>query len=387
MASAMKFVLYSPTISPHQIPMVEEMIRRVGLEECRYVYSRLMTEERRSIGWSEEKKSWMLSESDNGTKEALRNAQIVISGIRNLELFKDRSKANKITIYTSERWFKPSLGILRLIKCSYIKMAIDFVRLLREAPLFYYYPIGIHAAADMARLCGLVHGDLSCLFKVPELDFDHRPGGKVWLKDGGDGKKYCLDKMRMWGYYVEPSRTVTLPVQEVSKAKPQEIKVLWVGRLLDLKRVDTIVRAVSENANLKRVDTTLPKISLDIYGAGPEENRLKKMARGYEDLIRFHSPVPIADVRRLMREHDVYVLASNAYEGWGAVVSEALEEGMKVLGTFEAGSSATILPKYNLFRAGDWRRLMQLLRNSDKNSKLNSWTARHAAETLEAIIR
>jgi len=382
MASAMKFVLYSPTISPHQIPMVEEMIRRVGLEECRYVYSRIMTEERRSIGWSEEKKSWMLSESDNGTKEALRNAQIVISGIRNLELFKDRSKANKITIYTSERWFKPSLGILRLIKCSYIKMAIDFVRLLREAPLFYYYPIGIHAAADMARLCGLVHGDLSCLFKVPELDFDHRPGGKVWLKDGGDGKKYCLDKMRMWGYYVEPSRTVTVPVQEVSKAKPQEIKVLWVGRLLNLKRVDTIVRAVGEHASLKRVDNLLPKITLDIYGFGPEETKLRRLAAKYGDVIKFYPPVPISEVRRLMREHDVYVLSSNEYEGWGAVVSEALEEGMKVVGTYEAGSSATILPESNLFNAGDWKGLLNLFNASGKSADIGNWNAEFAARWL-----
>ena len=62
-----------------------------------------------------------------------------------------------------------------------------------------------------------------------------------------------------------------------------------------------------------------------------------------------------------MHEHDIYVLASDAHEGWGAVVSEALEEGMKVLGTYEAGASATILPITNLFHAGDWRSLMTML--------------------------
>ena len=63
--------------------------------------------------------------------------------------------------------------------------------------------------------------------------------------------------------------------------------------------------------------------------------------------------MPVAEVRAFMRSHEVYVLPSNAYEGWGAVVSEALEEGMEVLGTYEAGSSATVLPQENLFHAGD----------------------------------
>ena len=63
-----------------------------------------------------------------------------------------------------------------------------------------------------------------------------------------------------------------------------------------------------------------------------------------EDMVMFMPAQPMEKVRELMREHDLFVLASNAYEGWGAVVSEALEEGMRVLGTFEAGASAAILP-------------------------------------------
>ena len=50
-------------------------------------------------------------------------------------------------------------------------------------------------------------------------------------------------------------------------------------------------------------------------------------------------------VRELMREHDLFVFPSNGLEGWGAVVSEALEEGMNVIGTFESGAPATLLPK------------------------------------------
>jgi glycosyltransferase involved in cell wall biosynthesis len=88
-----------------------------------------------------------------------------------------------------------------------------------------------------------------------------------------------------------------------------------------------------------------------------------------------------------MREHDVYVLASNGYEGWGAVVSEALEEGMKVIGTYEAGSSATILPKECLFKSGDYVVLRKMLADSAGLPLLDKeiWSAKNAAVAFVAL--
>jgi glycosyltransferase involved in cell wall biosynthesis len=150
--------------------------------------------------------------------------------------------------------------------------------------------------------------------------------------------------------------------------------------MLKLKRVDTIIKAVGECSKIK-------KITLDIYGLGPEEAKLKKIAAKYGDVIKFYPPVPISEVRKLMREHDVYVLSSNAYEGWGAVVSEAIEEGLAVIGTYEAGSSATILPESNLFHAGGWCRLQKLLQNDILKIDIGLWTAKNAADALNAGIR
>ena len=81
------------------------------------------------------------------------------------------------------------------------------------------------------------------------------------------------------------------------------------------------------------------------------------------------------------------VLSSNAYEGWGAVVSEALEEGMRVVGTYEAGASATMLPESNLFHFGDWRRLASILANDIKMIDIGMWTAKSAARELMAFCQ
>jgi len=383
----MTLVIYTNSVSPHQLPLARAIAEKIT-GRVYYIYTNKRSEERKNLGWPEESSDWIIHQASEAERcrGLLTNADVLISGVRDIELFKTRWQNWRFTIYASERWFKPWQGILRLLKPSYFRMAYKFARLLGMREKMLYFPMGIHAARDMARLCGLMHGDLKCLFKAPKLDFENKPGGAIWLKGQPwniqSAQKYCLDKMRMWGYFVEPSKYDALQVQESAKTKPREIRVLWVGRLLNLKRVDVIVRAVSAHANLKRVDVSLPKITLDIYGTGPEEKRLKKMAAKYGDFIRFHPSVPISEVRRLMREHDVYVLASNGYEGWGAVVSEALEEGMTVIGTYEAGSRATMLPDECLFHAGDWRRLSALLQMDLPRFGIGEWTVKKAAEKL-----
>lgn len=393
----MNFTLYTNALSAHQIPLAKEIVKRTGADNFRYIYT---SKEGQKLQQCDMADSWVAYLPIEKTNGWLENSDIMlVGGIRPIDLMERRLAKGKKTFYMSERWFKPPIGMLRLLHPRYFNMAMRLVKLMGSEASFTYLPIGVHAARDMARLCGLMHGDLRCLFRAPKLDFERRPGGRIYIRERGIGngeqnKKYCLDKMRMWGYYVEPSSFDALPVQEASNPSvrqlthsqltmPNSIRVLWVGRLLNWKRVNTIVRAVGEHANLKRVDNSLQEITLDVYGSGPEEKRLKRMAAKYGDCIKFYPPVPIDEVRKLMREHYVYVLASNAYEGWGAVVSEALEEGMKVVGTYEAGSSATILPNECLFHAGDWKGLLKLLQNDAPKVGIGEWTAKCAAEVMK----
>jgi glycosyltransferase involved in cell wall biosynthesis len=156
------------------------------------------------------------------------------------------------------------------------------------------------------------------------------------------------------------------------------LRVLWVGRMLKLKRVDTLVKACASEA-LK------DKVELHLYGHGPEEEALKRLVPEGNNVF-FHDFVPVAQVRDLMRAHDVYVFSSNASDGWGAVVSEALEEGMQVFGTVEAGASGTVLPPTHLFKAGDVKRLTELLMAELPKVAIGEWTAECAADVLQGIM-
>jgi glycosyltransferase involved in cell wall biosynthesis len=147
--------------------------------------------------------------------------------------------------------------------------------------------------------------------------------------------------------------------------------------MLKLKRVDALVKSCTSEA-LK------DKVELHLYGHGPEEERLKQLAKDVP--IYFHDFVSVEQVRDLMRAHDVYVFSSNASDGWGAVVSEALEEGMQVFGTVEAGASGTVLPPTHLFKAGDVKRLTELLTAELPKVSIGEWTAECAADVLQGIM-
>ena len=377
----MKFVLYTNCVSAHQLPLAREIAAGVGNNGFRYVSDGEGCTGNQCV---ESSGDWITS-----SKEDLSSCEtLLVGGLRPMKLMEDRVAKGMRTLYMSERWFKPAIGMLRLLHPKYFNMARRFVKLMRSAPSFTYLPIGIHAARDMARLCGLFAGDLRCLFRSPELDFERKPGGKIvasgqWSVSSGD--RYCLDTMRMWGYFVEGGRRKKEEGRRNAGCRPSNVqaplRVLWVGRFLKLKRVDTIIQAVGYLTS-----QTSQTLLLDIYGTGPDEKRLKKLASKYGSAIKFHPPVPIAEVRKLMREHDVYVLSSNGYEGWGAVVSEALEEGMVVVGTHEAGSCATVLPERCLFHAGDWRALAKLLCDDMPEIGIGEWTARNAGEWMMSEV-
>jgi hypothetical protein len=349
-----KFCLYTICISPHQLPLAQAMVKLLGEDEYRYVYVHNLDEERVKLGWMTERPRWMVSVEEG--RHLLEECDVLMSGERDLDLFKRRSALGKRTIYCSERWFKPIGcwlgyvdGRVRMLVPRYRQMAKGIVELVKKDKNFMLYPMGIHAARDFAWLLG-------CRI----TDFERKPGGKL----SGTGK--YLDKLCLWGYFVAPSTAAKTTERQVGATT----SIMWAGRFLDWKRVGDLIKA-----------SGLARVKLDLYGAGPEESSLKRMAKGMAN-VSFHGAVSISMVRELMREHDVYVLTSNSYEGWGAVVNEALEEGMRVIGTREAGSSATILPEGCLYSSGRVDELVARLKGRAPRLGIGDWSPDSAALSL-----
>ena len=350
------FALYTNTVSAHQLPLARELAARLGAENFRYVYE---TEPTGGNQETREREPWMVRADAPGSAELLESCEVMLAGgLRPTDLFERRVARGLKTLYQTERWFKPLgylgsspvPGSLRLLHPGYRRMARRFARLM-ESPSFQVLPIGPWAERDMKEVFRRFHA-------------------------GAEFARALVP----WGYFVAPGAAAARRVPSVG-----ELKVLWVGRLLDWKRVDTVIDAVA----MLRAGGDGP-VSLTVVGDGPERARLERRAlRRGGAAVRFVPRVDIRRVRELMREHDIYVLASNAVEGWGAALSEAMEEGMAAFGTEEAGASAALLPEPRLFRSGDVAALARLLagaRGMAPAPMPPDFTAAGAAERLLAVV-
>ena len=284
-----------------------------------------------------------------------------------------------------------------MLSPSYQRMAKRFVKYL-DSPNFHYFPQSIHAARDMMRIQGLFRGDYSCIFHAPQVAFEPKPGGRIIPLDQAIdekllspqeiawGRKHGFIRIspehwndiqkpgpwqnyHLWGYFVAPSKA-----PQPSAASSTPTRILWVGRMLDWKRVGTLIQGLPDS------------MDLDLYGHGPDEPHLRNLA-SHKTNVHFHDFLPIEQVRDLMHSHDLYVLPSDGGEGWGAVLNEALEEGMAVLASLESGSGATILPPEQLFQAGNATELCQKLSSHIPRPGIGEWSVSKAANYLTGFCK
>src|SRR5690606_9257701 len=123
------------------------------------------------------------------------------------------------------------------------------------------------------------------------------------------------------------------------EANSKTVSILWVGRMLKWKRVDLLIRA------LARLKNEGKDFKLTLVGDGPERERLQKLADkllGHE-YYTIQNFIPSSEVPALMAQHDIYVLPSNAYEGWGAVVNEAMSVGCALVASDKTGAGASLI--------------------------------------------
>lgn len=365
----MTIAIYSNLPAPHQVPLAREIADRIGVTQLWFVCTDSLSDERRALGWPEYSYKWIVCEKNEPViaRKILQECDVLFSGNYDFNLFSRRMESRRLTIYGSERWLKGWKGLFRFLSPRFVVKAIGMARLLREE-YFFYFAYGINAARDMARIVGLCNGRVSNFVKTPRLEFEKIPCGRV-LDIGHDCES--VKRMRIWGYSVEESKH-RRPLRD-----GRNLSVLWVGRMMRVKKVDTIIKAIA----------TLNNVRLVLIGDGPEKRNLQELAERLSAAVTFLPSMPLTRIREEMRAHDVYVFASGNGEGWGAVVNEALEEGMTVVGTYEAGSSATILPDEALFHAGDVSALRAKLANPPPAVGIGAWSLSNMAGAFVDFIK
>ena len=134
-------------------------------------------------------------------------------------------------------------------------------------------------------------------------------------------------------------------------------RFVFVGRLIELKRLDLLLDALA--------GVTPAGYELIIVGSGPEEERLKTQCHRLANRlgsVRWLGQLPMQLAQREIADADCLVLPSR-YDGWGAVVSEALLAGTPVICSDTCGSAGVVRASGvgGVFRSGDAEALRTLL--------------------------
>lgn len=110
--------------------------------------------------------------------------------------------------------------------------------------------------------------------------------------------------------------------------------ILFVGKLEQRKRVDLLLHAYADAKLLRQ---------LVIVGDGPEKPRLERLAQelGLSGRVTFAGTMSNREARQHMARARALVLPSR-FDGWGAVVNEAIHAGAYVIVSAHCGASELI---------------------------------------------
>lgn len=295
-----KLTLFTNIISIHQLPVAKLLTEQLN-GEFSMVCWEPPSAERTKLGWDKAAEvKWLVqawaSESEKHKAMALlHSSETVIWGYAPLAEINRRVEAGKLTFCYNERPLKR--GRWRLISPRVLKWLYDTYHLSNSAA-YHTLAVGPHCASDY-KLMGMFR-----------------------------------NKMWRWGYFPQ--------VFEFPTPKPaNEIPtVLWVGRMLDWKRVDLLLKAAAWARKYGNVP-----FRVRIIGYGPEEAALRWLAEKLHlsDICSFEGPMGPQEIAKAMFEADIYFFPSSSYEGWGAVVNEAMSQGCCVIGSSATGSAPWLI--------------------------------------------
>lgn len=327
----MKLLYAATNIYHHMIPLVRAMIKITGEANFRYAVLQPIENFRIKMGFdpNNEDQIWTIRAYKNNDLylefvKWFKESDIVLFSDRSLfYLAKERTDNNKLTFYFSERWWKPPLGRFRLLHPKVLMLAIK-LRKLSKNPNFHYLAQGGFATGDIRFFT---------FFK-----------NRIWN----------------WGYFPDVTENSVL------RKTNSKIIILWCGRMLKWKRVDTLIKAFS------LIIINEPDCILTIIGDGNEKENLQLIAKRNlpEYSYKFIPSLPANAIRETMNASDIYVLPSSGYEGWGAVINEAMAEGCAVIASKESGGGKAIIYDMKngvLFKSKDYlelsNKLLLLLQN------------------------
>lgn len=297
----MNISLFSNFFNHHQKPLADAFNEHSEVN-FRFIEMEPMPDSFKKAGYTVKKENYVLAAHENSKtyQEAIHlitSSDVVIFGSVIDKIFDQRIKANKLTFRYSERIFR---------KPWHIYDPRRIWHLLKHNTRFRNKQFYLLCAG------GYVANDYNKVLAFP-------------------------NKKLKWGYFTTVN-PINMP--QVLSSKPKNyLKLLFVGRLIDLKNVDHILQVGSflkENKIL---------FQINIIGVGPLRSHLEKLASELAiiDSVYFMGNLNNDKVLLEMQTSHLLIFSSNKEEGWGAVVNEAMANGCPIIIGNKIGSAPFLI--------------------------------------------
>lgn len=269
-------------ISPHQIPYIRQiqMDERVG--RVVLIAPRIDYDERKAMGWNAD--------------EMLHGSQLeyyVKPSLDKIEELMQYETSHSIHLFSGIRGDYETFQFF--LKSRQYQLRRGFIQ---EPPYTYDKPLWAHYIRFFLQDRKFIK-DFDYVFAI-----------------GEDAVTYFRSWSKRWK--VVPFIYCVEKPQAYSFTKGDDLSICYVGSLSRRKNVLVLLKAMQG----------IP-CHLDIYGDGEERMKLNEFVALHqmEAQVTFHGKVDMKEVTQLMQQHDVLILPSR-YDGWGAVVNEALMSGV-----------------------------------------------------------
>jgi glycogen(starch) synthase len=286
-----------------------------------------------------------------------------------------------VKILLSSYVFAPSIGgietVSALLAPEFLKAGHEVIMVTKTAGddgVKHPYPIlrnpGPAKMMELVRWCDVYfQNNISLYFAWPLL-FVRRPwviAHHTWLRPYGERMKLrarlkCI--LLRHGSNATISRAVAerIPVpstivgnpfsDQVYKSMdeiPRYLELVYLGRLVSDKGVDTLLHALKQLRGRK----LFPRLT--IIGSGSEEGALRLLAHnlGVERQITFTGSKQPEQIARLLNAHQVLVVPSRMPEPFGIVVLEAAASGCVIVASRAGGLPDAVGPCGITYEPGD----------------------------------
>lgn len=142
-------------------------------------------------------------------------------------------------------------------------------------------------------------------------------------------------------------------------AESAGLQLIFIGQLIERKGLDILLKALSYISTLNW--------HLDIYGRGIKEDDFINLVKEYnlESKITFKGTVNNSSLIESISKYDLLLLPSR-FDGWGAVVNEAIASGIKVICSDRCGASILLVDPAigSVFDINKTKELAALLQSS-----------------------